>query len=126
MRLSFIKKLIRLVEESDISTLEITRWGTSVRVEKLSSNSGGSSSASGYRAPADHSISIPVPPAEQAATDRAAEKQSEQGTKNFLTVAAPMVGTFYRAPSPDAPPYVEVGDIVAKGPTPFLRPVRKD
>lgn len=116
MRLSFIKKLIKLVEESDISTLEITRWGTSVRVEKLNSNSSGNSSTVVTRGQNDSTISIPVMSAAQEPYPESIEKKSETASdREYLTVAAPMVGTFYRAPSPDAPPYVEVGDVVSKG-----------
>ncbi|MFC1480590.1 acetyl-CoA carboxylase biotin carboxyl carrier protein, partial [Candidatus Omnitrophota bacterium] len=48
-----------------------------------------------------------------AATEAAAEPQEEKN--NLKEVKAPMVGTFYRSTSPDADPYVEIGDIVHKG-----------
>jgi acetyl-CoA carboxylase biotin carboxyl carrier protein len=43
--------------------------------------------------------------------------KEEGKTKELLTITAPMVGAFYRAPSPEAEPYVEIGDVVKKGQT---------
>jgi oxaloacetate decarboxylase alpha subunit len=99
MRLSAIKKLISLVEESKISELEIGRFGTRVRIRKNGSSVGGRAVIA-----ADN----PVPQKEAEGSARAREE-------GLVSVVAPMVGTLYRAPAPDAPPYVEVGDYVKKG-----------
>jgi acetyl-CoA carboxylase biotin carboxyl carrier protein len=115
MRLSYIKKLIKLVEESDISTLEITKWGRSVRIDKPSSNSRGNNNSTEITV-TGRNVAIPVLAEQGGGREAAVEaKPVEKKEKKYLTVPAPMVGTFYRAPSPDAPPYVEVGDVVAKG-----------
>jgi oxaloacetate decarboxylase alpha subunit len=99
MRLSVIKKLIKLVEESKISELEVGRFGTRVRISKNGSSVGGRAVTA-----ADN----PVPQKEVEGPARAREE-------GLVSVVAPMVGTLYMAPAPDAPPYVEVGDQVKKG-----------
>lgn len=116
MRLSYIKKLIRLVEESDISTLEITKWGRSVRIQKPNPNSRGNNN-SGELLVTSRGASIPLA-AEKAGPREASSEHAppaEKREKKYQPVTAPMVGTFYKAPSPDAPPYVEVGDVISKG-----------
>jgi len=99
MRLSVIKKLIKLVEESKISELEVGRFGTKVRISKNGSPVGGRAMIV-----ADN----PVPQKE-------AEGPARERDAGLVSVVAPMVGTLYRAPAPDAPPYVDVGDHVKKG-----------
>lgn len=42
-------------------------------------------------------------------------EQETQGSENYITVKSPMIGTFYRSPSPDKPPFIKVGDNVSKG-----------
>jgi acetyl-CoA carboxylase biotin carboxyl carrier protein len=60
-----------------------------------------------------------TPPSREAPEpgDAAASEAREEAASGFAEVTSPMVGTFYRAPAPDAPPYVEVGALVAKGQT---------
>jgi acetyl-CoA carboxylase biotin carboxyl carrier protein len=116
MRLSYLKKLIKLVEESDIGTLEITKWGRSVRVEKVNPNSAGQAHVEEVSPKSSSTISIPVAPEQPKVPEPAPEtKKSEEVEDKYVSIKAPMVGTFYRAPSPDAPPYIEVGQSVSKG-----------
>jgi len=104
-----IKKLIELVEESGIAELEITEGEESVRIHR------GSSQAAApvhYAAPAP--MAAPVAPAPAAAPAAApAEPEAPAGH----TVKSPMVGTFYRASSPTAKNFVEVGQSVNVGDT---------
>ncbi len=58
-------------------------------------------------------LPAPSSPTTQVEEEAAAKEQEDFG--NYAVIRSPIVGTFYRAPSPDAPPYVEVGDIVEKG-----------
>lgn len=120
--LDWIRKLIRLVNESEIDSLEVSRFGTRVKIRK--SSPGGSASAP---APAPRSAPAPASgdgagaadPAEvteQAGSGPPAGEAEEVG-KDLFEVESPMVGTFYRAPAPDAPPYVDVGDRVGQGQT---------
>jgi acetyl-CoA carboxylase biotin carboxyl carrier protein len=101
MRISFIKKLIELLEERNLEEIEIRRFGTTIRIRK---NFQG-------KVKVEHPVNNPV---KKLAVEE--EKKAEE-VKEEKTVAikAPMVGTFYRAPAPDAPPYIEVGDKIAPG-----------
>nr|WP_136250885.1 acetyl-CoA carboxylase biotin carboxyl carrier protein [Ningiella ruwaisensis] len=102
-----IKKLIELVEESGIAELEITEGEESVRIHR------GSSQAQSVQylpqAPAQ-AAPAPAAPAPSAA---AVEPPAMSGH----VVKSPMVGTFYRSSSPEAKPFVEVGQSVKKGDT---------
>jgi acetyl-CoA carboxylase biotin carboxyl carrier protein len=99
-----IRKLVRLLESSEISEIEISDKDRKIRLVKPSVNNGQPVAAS-IPAP----VSVPTPaPAEEAAPVPAAGK-------NLKIVKSPMVGTFYAAPSPDSEPYVQVGDYVRKG-----------
>jgi acetyl-CoA carboxylase biotin carboxyl carrier protein len=116
-----IKKLIRIVEESGIDELEVSRWGRSVRIVKRAANGAEPGATSTiYVSPAagaaagNASASGPVA---LAATGGAAVGTPSAERPGVTIVRAPMVGTFYRAPSPEAPPYVEAGDRVRKGQT---------
>lgn len=103
-----LRALIRLVEESEIDELEIRRWGRTVRIVKNGGRKGAVLAGEVPRAAAEPPPAAPglegtSPPAEARTAHHA--------------VASPMVGTFYRAPSPDAPPFVETGDAVRPGQT---------
>jgi acetyl-CoA carboxylase biotin carboxyl carrier protein len=90
-----IKKLIGLVKEEEISGLAIEEKGVKYEVKR---EMGGGFSAQ-----------VNAPAAAPAAAEAAKE---EEGT---VAITAPMVGTFYRAPSPEAPSFVELGDEVEAG-----------
>ena len=108
-----LRALIRLVEESDIDELEIGRWGRTVRIVKRRPNPYGGAAATpsalvGSAAPTQN-------PAEIAeSTGQVGEGKPEA---EHHVVESPMVGTFYRAPAPEAPPFVEIGDTVRVGQT---------
>jgi acetyl-CoA carboxylase biotin carboxyl carrier protein len=112
MDLRKLKKLIDLVQESGIAELEITEGEEKVKIVK-----GGTVSLSAA-APAAAAPAVaesrPAAPAAPAATPAAAEAPAGQ---EGHVVKAPMVGTFYRSPSPDAKPFVEVGQAVKEGET---------
>lgn len=98
MDLRKLKKLIDLVQESGISELEVTEGEEKVKIVK----SGGSVAA--YPVPAPAPVLAPVPAAIPPAV-------------SGHVVKSPMVGTFYRSPSPGAKHFVEVGDTVKPGDT---------
>jgi len=106
MDLRKLKKLIDLVEESGIAELEITEGEEKVKIVK----GGGLSVSPAPSAPAPATISAEAKAAAPAVP--AAEAPAEGHV-----VKSPMVGTFYRAPSPDAKPFVEVGEAVKEGQT---------
>jgi len=101
-----LRALIRLVEESEIDELEIRRWGRTVRIVKNSRKPAGSGAEI-------HAVTATTPSPSRGAEEVAAETP----TTGYHEVASPMVGTFYRAPAPEAPPFVEVADTVRVGQT---------
>jgi acetyl-CoA carboxylase biotin carboxyl carrier protein len=106
MRESTLRKLIKLVEESRISELEIRRFWTKVRIRK-------DFARSNQLQAGQHASGVDV--LVHAAGGVQGEIVREGATRNTVTIASPMVGTFYRAPAPNALPYVEIGDRVTPG-----------
>jgi len=107
MDLRKLKKLIDLVEESGISELELTEDGEKVRISRNFTAS----------APIQHYAPMQYSAAPQVATAPAAIEAAPVAVDEGHAVKSPMVGTFYRSPSPDAKAFVEVGDTVAIGDT---------
>jgi acetyl-CoA carboxylase biotin carboxyl carrier protein len=104
-----IKKLIELLEESDIGEIEIKEGEESVRISRGGQNHPMTFMQPQYAAPAP----MPAAAAPMAATvDNGAEK-SEPASGHL--VKSPMVGTFYRSPSPGSPSFVEAGKHVKVG-----------
>jgi len=107
MDLRKLKKLIDLVEESGISELELTEDGEKVRISRNFTANAPQQQYAQYAPPAQYAV------APQTAVAETAAPAVEEGH----AVKSPMVGTFYRSPSPDAKSFVEVGDTVAVGDT---------
>jgi acetyl-CoA carboxylase biotin carboxyl carrier protein len=101
-----VKKLIELLEESGIDELEIREGEESVRISRNRAQAAPVQQA--YYAPA---APAPAPVAAAAAPATEAGERKPAGH----VVKSPMVGTFYRSPSPDAPSFVEVGKQVKAG-----------
>ncbi len=111
MELGYIRKIIRLLENSDIDEVEIEEEGKKIRVARHRNNS----------------VQYQIPPSQllpmAAATPSAMAPQESQTVAvpaaprnpNLHEIRSPIVGTFYRAPAPDAEPYVEIGQEVAPG-----------
>src|SRR5262245_64360038 len=118
MDLRKLKKLIDLVQESGIAELEITEGEEKVKIVK----GGGISVVPTLAAAAMVPAAAPLParaappPAAAAAAAPAPAAEAPAGQEGHV-VKAPMVGTFYRSPSPDAKPFVEVGQTVKEGDT---------
>jgi len=105
--LAEIRRLIRLVQRTGIGELELSSGGRTVRM----------SAASGVPvvAPGD-AAREPASATPRPAGDAPAAADGQK-TEHLVAVTSPMVGTFYRAPAPDADPYVEVGTVVDVGQT---------
>ena len=102
-----VKKLIELLEESGIAEIEIHEGEESVRISR----------SSGVPAAAPVAIAAPAPVAAPApAAAVAAEAPAEEVIDGHV-LNSPMVGSFYRAPSPGASSFVEVGSVVIVGDT---------
>ena len=110
MRELFIRKLVKMVEQSDIDSLEVSSWGRKVRIIKNSSGSNGNHSVQAAPQPA---INVAPPPVAPAEVQPVEPVPAPAPSGHLLT--APMVGTFYRKPAPDARAFVEVGDRVKVG-----------
>ncbi len=109
MDLRKLKKLIDLVEESGISELELTEGEEKVKICRSTSAS-----------PQSQSIHTNPKKLNTEETNKSEEKTIKEdeellSTKEGNTINSPMVGTFYRAASPDAEPFVDVGASVKKG-----------
>ncbi|MBI5661478.1 MAG: acetyl-CoA carboxylase biotin carboxyl carrier protein [Ignavibacterium album] len=111
MDLNLIKKLVKILETSEVTDIEIEENGTKIKVAKKV-----------RVAPAVQTINtVPSQPAavsvQQTEDLKPVEKKTTEETAetNLHTVRSPIVGTFYRAPAPDADPYVQVGDVVSVG-----------
>lgn len=102
MDLRKLKKLIDLVEQSGISELEITEGEETVRIS---------------RAMPQQPVYAPPPMVHHIPASPAAAPSSAAAEPAGHTLKSPMVGTFYRAPSPGADPFVEVGSSVEVGDT---------
>jgi acetyl-CoA carboxylase biotin carboxyl carrier protein len=110
MDLRKLKKLIDLVQESGIAELEITEGEEKVRINRV-----GSGGAGIPLAPAVQTVALAAQPA--AAPIAAPAPAAAPADSGGVVVKSPMVGTFYRAASPGAAPFVEVGQSVSAGQT---------
>ena len=97
-----IRRLADLLRDYSLTEVEVEREGVRIRLRR------------DLPPPAVPSAG-PVPAPPTAATAPTPLEATAAGEAHLLTVEAPMVGTFYRAPSPDAPPFVRQGDRVKKG-----------
>jgi acetyl-CoA carboxylase biotin carboxyl carrier protein len=96
MDIDELRELINLLKDTDIAEIQIEKDGTKIRIKRQTLIS-----------PVEiHETHIK--PVEKA-------KEFEEEVQRLVTVTAPIVGTFYRSPSPDAPPFVDVGTKVKKG-----------
>ncbi|WP_020162580.1 acetyl-CoA carboxylase biotin carboxyl carrier protein [Cycloclasticus pugetii] len=102
-----VKKLIELIEESDIAEIEIHEGEESVRINRYSSTQ--PAAVTQMPAPAA------APAVASAAPQAAASDNTEQPSGHVIT--SPMVGTFYDAPAPGSAPFVKIGQSVQKGDT---------
>ena len=112
MREETIRKLVKLVEESDIESLTVRHWWTKVQIIKKSPKNGNGSvtHAAEITIPRE-SLQPTLPPVQTTAPPVAASTNVEQPAiaSNHKEIKTPMVGTFYISPEPDAPPFTDVG-----------------
>lgn len=109
-----VKKLIELLEESNIDEIEIAEGEESIRISRTSRVAAPMAPAQ-YAVPAPAPMAAPVAPAAPAAETSAAP--AAPAASGDHEVKSPMVGTFYRSPSPTSPAFVEVGQTVSAGDT---------
>jgi acetyl-CoA carboxylase biotin carboxyl carrier protein len=105
-----VKKLVALVEKTDVSLVAWSRGTEKVVIRR--------GAVVAHASPAVHHapVSAPVPlPAPAPAASAAARAEAKAAEAPGTLVNSPFVGTFYRAPSPDSPPFTDVGQKVKKG-----------
>jgi len=106
MNLKEIKEMINLMNENNLTELELEREGTRIKIKKAS---------------LDSTLPLAGRPVEYRVETSLAAKATETSAlkegagRSLKEITSPMVGTFYRAPSPEAAPFVEVGQIVEVG-----------
>jgi acetyl-CoA carboxylase biotin carboxyl carrier protein len=113
MDLTYVKKLIKLLSESDVEELEIEEEGKKIRLTKARP-----ASAPVALAPppvAAYSVPQAVPASAPPAPAAAPAAAPAPADAHLHEVKSPIVGTFYRAPAPDAAPFVQVGAAVEPG-----------
>ena len=100
MELEDLKQLIELLKETDITEIQVEKEGTKVKIK---------------REKFFQSIDIATQKATSVSQEAVIKKEIEEEAQRLITVTSPIVGTFYRSPSPEAPIFVETGKQVKKG-----------
>ncbi|MCL0051894.1 acetyl-CoA carboxylase biotin carboxyl carrier protein [Peptococcaceae bacterium] len=111
MNLSELKELIKILNETDISEISLESDGTKISIKK------GAPCTISATTEGEVNVTPDTSKTEDALKERKEEKKPEINMEGVEKVTAPMVGTFYRAPAPDAEPFVEIGQIVETGQT---------
>jgi acetyl-CoA carboxylase biotin carboxyl carrier protein len=107
MDLNLIKKLVRIVDTSEITDLEVEENGLRVKIaKKIRMNN--IQQGIGYSA-------VPVLQPEHSIPSAPPREGETSKDSKLHEIKSPIVGTFYRAPAPDADPYIQIGDIVSPG-----------
>lgn len=106
-----LRALFDLLAEKDIAEFEHEKEGVRIRVSRVAGGQSPSFLVPPFASPVAHSI---IPPAGSADPSLSPTKATDDDT---VDVTSPFVGSFYRAPSPEAPPFVEVGSVVRPGQT---------
>jgi acetyl-CoA carboxylase biotin carboxyl carrier protein len=110
MDLRKIKKLIEMLQESDLNEIEVKEGEESVRINRKKESVIHTSAPLSVGQNLNQS-SVPLPQTDSSEIER------EQAAENLNHITSPMVGTFYRKPAPDKEPFIEVGQTVKKGDT---------
>ncbi|RKY80861.1 acetyl-CoA carboxylase biotin carboxyl carrier protein [candidate division KSB1 bacterium] len=114
MDLKIIKELVKLVEKSSINELDIQEKDLQIKITKNPEQQ----IALGQiqHIPASVQQPVAVAPQSQGSYEPAkTSSASESKNDNLVEIPSPMVGTFYRAPSPGSPPFVNEGDVIQPG-----------
>jgi len=112
MELKEIKELIKLVAESGVSEVEVERGDFKVSIKKVEEKTTVIQQAA---APVIQAVSTPQPVQVNVAPAAPAAPISTPASSNLITVKSPMIGTYYKTPSPDKPAFVNVGDEIKVG-----------
>ncbi len=111
MDLAYVKKILKLVEESDVNEIELEEKGVRIRISKHANNVAPFYQMAPSMMPQTYSVAA----ANAAPAAPPAQEPAPIAATSYHEVKSPIVGTFYRAPAPDAANYVEVGQNVELG-----------
>ncbi len=111
MDLAYVKKVLKLVEESDVNEIELEEKGVRIRISKHANNAAPFYQMAPPMMPQTYSVAA----ASAAPAAPPAQEPAPVAATSYHEVKSPIVGTFYRAPAPDATNYVEVGQNVELG-----------
>jgi len=109
MDLNLIKKLVKIVDTSEITDLEVEENGLRIKVAKKIRT---------FRTYEQPQVVIGQTPVQENAAIKSGDDKAqieEEKPANVHEIKSPIVGTFYRSPAPDAEPYVQVGDMISQG-----------
>jgi acetyl-CoA carboxylase biotin carboxyl carrier protein len=108
-----IMKILDLMDERGVAEIEVRSWFRTIRI----SRAGGANVSFISAGPADPALAAPGRGAAPSlpGAEAAAPAEAEEADEGLIVVKSPMVGTFYRAPAPDADPFVAEGDRVSRG-----------
>lgn len=109
MDLNLLKRLVKMVENSDITEFSIQEGDLKVKISKKSNQNNSQVFASPQFVALQPGAAAPSAPPVQV------KEEEAEPENNLHEVKSPIVGTFYRAPAPDADPYVSIGDSVSDG-----------
>ncbi len=110
--LQYVTKLLKLIEESTVNEIELEEKGSKIRITKNVSSAMYQVAAPTLPQPQSMQQSAPVATSPTEKTEKSTPSSTE---KKYHEVRSPIVGTFYRSPSPDASPYIEVGQSIKAG-----------
>jgi acetyl-CoA carboxylase biotin carboxyl carrier protein len=110
-----ILELIDKVAESGIGAVEVEQAGTKVRIEGKKSEPQHVFVTSGEKSDAPVVVSSALAASPSSSEEKKAEEKKDASKLSGHIITAPLVGTFYRTPNPEAGPFVNVGDRVTKG-----------
>ena len=120
MDLIYLKKLIKMLDSSNLSEIEIEEEGTKLKLSKPKPQKQTFAnippqSVPLQAMPASNNNAVQEAPGKTVKEESAGEPAETPSSDNLFEVKSPMVGTFYRAPAPDADPYLNVGDTISQG-----------
>ncbi|MBV4356933.1 acetyl-CoA carboxylase biotin carboxyl carrier protein [Pinibacter aurantiacus] len=110
-----IQELIRIINRSNIGELTIEEKGFKVTIKQKQDNIQQVVTAAPQMIAAAPAAALPAAAPAAAPVADKAKPAAETTASNLITIKSPMIGTFYRRPSPDKPIFVEVGDEIAPG-----------
>lgn len=118
MDLKLVKKLLDLISKSDVEEVSIEEGEFKIKIKKKVNPPDSDLPMYQYQVPRQQQAAPDQPPPADPTSDpQSGETDEKQESADGETVRSPIVGTFYRSPSPDSDPFVEVGQHIEKGET---------